>query len=267
MRRRAILVASLLMLVAPIAGAQQTTAPGNAPNGTVRESPLASRAELEALATRLESEAARTGNARARAQAQAVRDRLRIGDFPAGAKVVIDPAGMNVPADLLAALTDTFTVRAGQTLQLPNLPDIPMAGVLRSELGTHLQTQLERYLKDPRIRSGSLMQVEVAGAVNKPGYYQVPADTRVSDVIMNSAAGPAGNADLTKTVVKRHGEEFIGRDSLQRAIRDGATLDQIDYRAGDQIVVGTKRSFNWQTALSIIGAATSIVWLLSSLRD
>jgi hypothetical protein len=53
---------------------------------------------------------------------------------------------LTVPTD--SALSDTFVVRAGGSdgpvLRLPNLPEIPLRGVLRSELKPHLVEHVGR---------------------------------------------------------------------------------------------------------------------------
>ena len=253
-------LAAVLLLVAAAPAAAQDSTAADAPR------PYATRAELEAQAVRLEAEAARSGNAATRANAQALRERLRVGDFPAGSKIALSTTGMvGAPESVLKALNDTLVVRSGQVVQIVNMPDISVAGVLRSELTAHMRKQLERYLKNPEIRAGSPIQVQMDGQVNRPGYYTVPADTRVAELIMQ-AGGPTGNADMGKTEVRNGREVVISRDSLQTAINNGATLDQIDYRAGDRIVVGKRRNFGWGTFLGVLGAVTSIAILSDRLR-
>jgi hypothetical protein len=67
--------------------------------------------------------------------------------------------------------------------------------------------------------------------------------------------------------VKRDGKEIVSRDSLQAAIRNGATLDRIDFRSGDELVVGEKSTRNWMTYLQVITAVSSVAWLLVALRN
>ena len=62
-----------------------------------------------------------------RIEADALRARLRDGDFRGGDRIVLSVRGDS-------ALTDTFTVHPGRTLRLPNLPELPLQGVLRAEL-------------------------------------------------------------------------------------------------------------------------------------
>ena len=58
------------------------------------------------------------------------------------------------------------------------MPDISLQGVLRSELQDYLTTQLGKYIKRPEVQTTSLVRVAVMGSVNKPGFYQLPADLR-----------------------------------------------------------------------------------------
>jgi hypothetical protein len=40
------------------------------------------------------------------------------------------------------------------------------------------------------------------------------------------------------------------------------TLDQLDIRAGDEIIIGEKRNFNLMTAIQTIGVASSLLLAL-----
>src|SRR5919108_270201 len=85
-------------------------------------------------------------------------------------------------------LSDTFVVRAagpsGPVLRLPNLPEIPLRGVLRSELQSHLVAHVGRFLKDTTMRVSVLVPIGVLGELAHPGYYRVPIDLPFTDIIM-----------------------------------------------------------------------------------
>lgn len=220
------------------------------------------RAELEAYAVRVERAAAQGGGDQQRAEAAALRERLREGDFKPGDRIVLSTVNsLLLPEQMVAALNDTLVVRQGLALQIPGLKDLSLAGVLRSELQETVRDHVEQTLRNPSIRADVLMQVQVSGPVGRPGFYSVSPDLLVSDAIMH-AGGPAGSADVSRTVVKRAGEEVIGRDSLQAAIRGGATLDRIDLRAGDEIAMGERRRTNWQMILQVVGVVSSVTYLV-----
>jgi hypothetical protein len=77
------------------------------------------------------------------------------------------------------------------------------------------------------------------------------------------AGGPAANADLKKTVVRRNTTELYDSRNTRRALNEGLTLDQLSLRDGDSIEVGEKSGSNWQKIASIVGVATSLIWALT----
>src|SRR4051812_47861817 len=95
------------------------------------------RAQLEAQAREAEAQH-RTG------EAWLLRNRLEKGDFQEGDRIV-------VILESTAAIqkSETLTVRSGKILQLRNMKELSLEGVLRSELTDRLQRHLAMYLKDP----------------------------------------------------------------------------------------------------------------------
>src|SRR5690606_2921512 len=139
-----------------------------------------SRSELEAMAAQAEREAQAATDPDVKRQKQAdaasLRDRLTNGDFHPGDRIALLVSGDST-------LTDTVTVRGGRVIQLSNLPDISLQGVLHSELDSYLTKQLSKYLRNPEVRAQSLIQVAVLGAVGKPGFYNLPTDVTLTDAI------------------------------------------------------------------------------------
>ncbi|MEJ7811563.1 MAG: polysaccharide biosynthesis/export family protein [Gemmatimonadaceae bacterium] len=219
----------------------------------------ANRAELESLAAQTERDAAASRDARDRerkqAEATVIRDRLRDGDFQVGDRltVTVDTA-LNMQAD-------TFTVRAGRVVTLPEVNEVSLQGVLRSELQDYLTKQYARYLRNPTVKTTSLIRIHVLGAVGKPGFFSVPSDMLVTDVIM-VAGGPGPVADINKSVVKRGTREVVSRKALQVAIVNGKTIDQLNLRAGDAIIVGGGQPKNWYNILQVVGFSVAIVGTL-----
>ena len=248
--RSALVAAALVGLAAP-AGAQQ---PGAA-------QPIAQRGDTtrhSALRSELESRAASLEAAGKRAEAAEVRRRLTEGDFPVGDRIVLDVTGSLV-------FRDTLPIRSGQVITVATLPDISLRGVLRPELNDYLTGQIGRYVRDPVVHAQSLVRVTVSGPVARPGFYSMPADILLGDAIMR-AGGPTPDTDMGRTVVKRGKSETLSRSAVQRAIRDGATLEQAGVRAGDEIVVGKRRSINYTQVLivsaSVLGSIVAIASLI-----
>jgi protein involved in polysaccharide export with SLBB domain len=213
--------------------------------------PMATRADLTALAERLER-----GSSEERSQGQALRLRLREGDFRPGDRLSLVIEGNVTLADTAIAVT------AGPKLTLADIGDIPLAGVLRSELQKHMETQLARYVRDARVRATPLVRVSMLGPVVRPGFYFMPADIPISDAVMR-AGGPAANADLARSIIKRGSDNLYDARNTQTAINEGLTLDQLSLRSGDEIVVGTQSSRNWQSVASMVSVITSLVFAIS----
>ncbi len=179
-----------------------------------------------------------------------IQARLQDGDFQQGDRlnlIVVDEP----------TLTDTFTVKAGRILQLPNLPDIALQGVLRSEIDTFLTRRISQSLRNPQVTATALVRMAVLGAVNKPGFYVVPATTLASDVVM-IAGGPAGNADIAKAIVRRGPEPVVDQKQMRQAFADGVSIDQLNLHSGDEFVVGEKSS-GIKGALQTAGLISGII--------
>ncbi|HEX7120404.1 MAG TPA: polysaccharide biosynthesis/export family protein [Longimicrobiales bacterium] len=232
--------AVLLAVTAGPLAAQATNPPD--PTGL-----YATRAELEAMLARLQGAGADDGERgeQARNAAALVRARLEEGDFRVG-----DRIAMVVEAE--PTLTDTFVVRTGQTLVLPVIGTIPLRGVLRSELESHLRDELRRYIRDPVVYARSLISITVTGQVDQPGFYELPAEARLNDALM-AAGGPGRDARIEGIRVERDGEEILEGEALRQAMIEGRTLDQLNLRAGDRIVVPKQELF---------GLSTTASWLL-----
>ena len=224
----------------------------------------ATRAELEASLIELDKYAASTGySSRIRQEktreAAMIRARLENGDLQVGDQIDIRVVGQPV-------YSDSFTVAAGRVLALPGLPDIPLQGVLRSEAEDYLTKQLARYIRDPEVRVRTKIRLSVFGSVGRPGFYQMPADILPEDAFM-VAGGPAGDADPRKVTVRRGNNVIWGETALQEAMRQGLTLDQLNLRAGDELVLDLRKrpGTSILTILGSVGGLTSVVYLFAQI--
>lgn len=220
----------------------------------------ATRSELEKVAVKAEHDAKDPGSDQAvrerkRVEAQGIRERLRDGDFQVGDRVVVRVRGDS-------SLTDTFTVRAGRTLQMPGLEELMLAGVLRAELQDVLSRHIGRYVRNPEIESASLIRLAVVGRVNRPGFLSVGPTSLLADVIM-LAGGPTGDADLSATVIRRGTNEIWSQKDVRVAMSQGMTLDQLNLRAGDEVIVGERRRRGFggtaQTLATLAGVVVAII--------
>ncbi|MBC7789150.1 MAG: SLBB domain-containing protein [Anaerolineae bacterium] len=249
--RRPIIVwlASLVFAFAAISHAQGTS------DAFDPRSPGATREKLEAMAAQAERDAgsARNGESRSQhlADAELMRQRLRDGDFQVGDRILVtvDTGAMGV--------TDSVTVRTARAIQLNGMPEISLQGVLRSELQDYLTQQYARMIKEPKIKAVPLLRVGIFGPVGKPGFYSVPVDWLLSDVIMH-AGGPDASADLNKSVVRRGRKEVVSRKTIQRALVVGSTVDALGLRAGDAIHVGSTGGRKWTEILRAVSIGLAL---------
>jgi protein involved in polysaccharide export with SLBB domain len=242
-RRRALSVALGMTGLAGFAGAQTVR-----PAGSARD--LEDRSTLEAQAANAEAQH-RT------AEAWLLRSRLQRGDFQDGDRIVVKLLGS-------VTFSDTITVRAGKMLPLPKMTDLPLEGVLRSELNSRLSSHLAKYLRDSSAQATPLLRLAVLGAVRSPGYYYTSADVLLSDVIMK-AGGPAPNADIGKMEIRRAGSTIWSPQDTRTALSDGLSLDRLHLRAGDEIHVAEERQVNWpiilQVGATVLGLAIALTRL------
>lgn len=217
------------------------------------------RRELDSLLSRLnrasESQAySQTLRARSRAEAALVKERLVTGDFQVGDRILLRVEGE-------PALSDTFLVGSERLLPLPIAGDVPLAGILRSELPPFLTRYLGEYLRDPVVHARTLVRLSVVGGVARPGFYLVPADTPLPDVLM-LAGGPSGDVNLRDVRIERGRERLWEGESLQLATNSGRTVDQLNLRAGDQIVVPRRGGGNVEGTVRTMSIIITMVGAL-----
>ena len=253
MLRHTSLLVILIVLAFPYPGEAQTSLRWD-PQGLQME-----RHELVALLAELEGVAASTaysGRLRdgAERDADVIRSRLDAGDFRIGDQVTLRVEGE-------PELTGDFPVEGGPRINLPGLAAIPLAGVLRSELELHLAKELGRFIQNPVIRAEPRVRVSVLGAVGSPGFFTVPADMLLSELLM-FAGGPAGNANLDDMRIERVGDRLWEGDELRVVLAEGRTLDQLNLRGGDEVIIPQRSTTSiWGPVIRWgVAAATSIAF-------
>jgi hypothetical protein len=206
----------------------------------------ATRTELMELATKTE-QAITNGGIRgdrlkkARLRLTAVQKRLQQGDFRTGDRFVVTLRHE-------AVQVDTASVRDSLLVTLLALPDLALAGVLRSELDGKINEHVAKYLRNATVRVSTLTRVAVLGAVRSPGFYYAAPDRPMSDVLM-LAGGPAPNARLNALTVNRGGVTILDKEASRRAFESGLTLEQLDVQSGDEIRIASARTVRWDLVL------------------
>jgi protein involved in polysaccharide export with SLBB domain len=236
-------------LVALASASGMARAQGARPAEPARE--LETRPQLEAEARTAEQQN-RTG------EAWLLRTRLQRGDFQEGDRIVVMLLGSTT-------FNDTISVRVGKMLPLPRMGEVPLEGVLRSELNDRISTHLAKFLRDSSVRAIPLVRLAVLGQVQRPGFYYTSADVLLSDMLMK-AGGPAGDADLNKMVIRRGGETIWNAQDTRTAMSDGLSLERLHLRAGDELSVPAQKHTNWMAIAQIGVSALALAFTLTRLH-
>lgn len=191
-------------------------------------------------------------------EAAGVRARLQSGDFQVGDRVVLLVQGDS-------ALTDTFTVGLDLTLELPELGQVGLTGVLRSELEVYLTEQIGRFINDPVVRATSFMRVSVTGDVTSPGFYYFSPETPLSEAIM-LAGGPIASGNLNAVRVDRGNEWILAGQALLAALGQGTTLAELGLQSGDDIVVPRQTAFSQQFIYQTLLVISGIILAINQVR-
>lgn len=174
------------------------------------------------------------GDDKLKSLAQQIRARMSRGDFLPGDRIKLQ-------VDSEPQLSDTFPVGPSQEVVLPIVGVVSLHGVLRSELQTAMTRELGRFLRDPIVRATPLIRLSIAGEVSRPGFYLLPPQAVLSDVV-TAAGGTTQNAEVEKMFVQRGDNRVYEGQALQGLMSEGKTLDDASIRPGDKFVVPTKNA-------------------------
>ncbi len=215
---------------------------------------VAMRSDLETKMVEIDQILASPGysgrlKAAKRKEADQIRRRLREGDFQTGDQIVLAVVGETIA-------TDTFTVTSARSILIPAVAEIPLSGVLRSELTGYMTQQLGRFFRQPNVITKAFIRLAVFGEVGQPGFYQLPADEQLGRAIM-LAGGPTAATKLSASKVMRGEAELWAGDGFNEALTNGTTLDQFNLQAGDEIRIGKGRAAFWGNARSVIIVVSS----------
>lgn len=183
-----------------------------------------------------------------------VTERLEQGDFRTGDRIIVRVQGE-------PGIPDTLFVEPGQAVNIPIIGRIGLDGVLRSELQEHMTREIGRFIQNPVVEARALIRLSIQGSVGRPGFYVVPADLLLGDVIM-VAGGPSANADLSKLTIRRGEEVFLEGGTLQEATVEGRSLDQLSLRAGDALIVPAQSRSNLWGQIARYGLVIASTLLL-----
>jgi len=197
----------------------------------------ATRSELESLSMSLQQRLRVDGVSQITrdsisCEGREIAARLRDGDFLPGDRIVLRVIGETT-------LNDTLIVKNNRALPLPGLDDLPLDGILRSELRERMGAHLARFLRNPQFSVTSLIRLAVVGEVARPGFYSLPPDARIADAVM-LAGGPTSNGDLGRLTVTRDGRSLFPEEQMRDIVARGVSLDGAGLVPGDAVAVGQR---------------------------
>jgi protein involved in polysaccharide export with SLBB domain len=241
-------IAACALLLARSAVAQQPDPWDYRAPGLTREQLAQELARYQAAATSpAYSEALR---ARASVDVDSIRARLADGDMRVGDRLRLVVEGQ-------ATLTDSFAVTAGPALILPVVGSVGLKGVLRSELAARLTGRVDSVYRGAVVRVIMLTRVAVLEGVGKPGFYSLPKDALIADVL-TAAGGISPTAQLSRIYIERGRSRLWSPDSLQVVMREGRTIGVMGLVDGDRIVVPVTPPGNALQSVQVISYVFSL---------
>ncbi|MBC8088142.1 MAG: SLBB domain-containing protein [Phycisphaerae bacterium] len=180
-----------------------------------------------------------------------IKNRLDNGDFKTGDLLVVTVDVENKPS------VDTATVRDGGLISISRVPDVSVAGTLRSEVEDKVKKHVGTYFRSPEVRVNFTTRVTVVGAVGRKGSFNVSPDRPLSEII-TVAGGGLPNAKLDQLEVRRGGKTILSKKASKKLLIDGVTVEQAGIQNGDEVEIPGKRVITWQ-------AVTQTIFLISSL--
>jgi polysaccharide export outer membrane protein len=135
-------------------------------------------------------------------------------------------------------LTQTVTVLPSGTISYPLIGEIKVGGLTPTQAAGALATSLKHYLRQPQVsvvvtKEGPL-EVLVLGNVLKPGKYELPSRSRLTDAIASAGGLGITDGDLPNArLADSHGD--VEQVSLQKLLHDGDTTQNV--AMGDEMTV------------------------------
>jgi polysaccharide export outer membrane protein len=135
-------------------------------------------------------------------------------------------------------LTQAVTVLPSGTISYPLIGEVHIGGLTPTQAAGTISTSLKHYLRQPQVsvvvvKEGPL-EVLVLGNVAKPGKYELPSRSRLTDAIASAGGLGITDGDFPEArLATPHGD--VKQVSLQKLLHDGDTTQNIPL--GDEMTV------------------------------
>ncbi len=135
-------------------------------------------------------------------------------------------------------LTQAVTVLPSGTISYPLIGEVHVGGLTPTQAAGLLGTDLKHYVRQPQVsvvvtKEGPL-EVLVLGNVLKPGKYELPSRSRLTDAIASAGGLGITDGELPDArLANSHGD--VQQVSLQKLLHDGQTAQNLPL--GDEMTV------------------------------
>lgn len=161
-------------------------------------------------------------------------------------------------------LSNKFSISPEGNVVLPMIGEVNLKGLTPYEASQLLQEKYKAYMHNPYVHVRPMIRLTLQGAFNKPGSYLIDPDNSLWDLIAE-AGGPNGGCDLEGMWVERGGK--IVMESLLKSFEEGYSLEEIGIESGDQILAPTRRTWNFQTLITMVNLLGTFVLIYIRLKD
>lgn len=152
-------------------------------------------------------------------------------------------------------LSGDFRVSDDGTVVLPRLGTMHVLEMPMDALRRTIEDSLRKDLRDPSIEVTLLRRVQVLGAVNKPGLYDVDPTMTLADALaLAGGATPEGRSDVV---------ELRNRSGSSATLSNPTRITDTPIRSGDALYV-PQRSWISRNAGAVFGAAASATAILTA---
>jgi len=86
--------------------------------------------------------------------------------------------------------------------------------------------------------------------------------------VITLAGGPVQQADLDKAFVRRGDEVIWGKGVFREAMQKGLTVDELNLRAGDEMVIDPQkrpRGVSLTTVVGTLSAVTGLIYFMAQI--
>lgn len=151
-------------------------------------------------------------------------------------------------------LSGDFSVDRDGIVVLPLLGEKQVTGVPIARLRNTLLREYQLQLRNTSIQITPLRRINVLGEVKKPGLYEVDPTITLAGVVA-LAEGTTASGDLNQIRIFRDGEVIRQQAGAEN------TLEDVDIRSGDQVIVGQRNWFsrNSTFVVSLLLSVTGIL--------